>query len=130
MLNLIDKLAGWWLDWRMSNKVKNAPELQEFGLKKAEYDNNGFHLIASFPGLVMLADSAAEMLQANNAKNFVQFDMMPRLDRGKKPIRVTVQWASGMSPATKAAKLQDAWEQAVNLYPDIERLLDQSDFNR
>ena len=106
MLEMIDKLAGWWLDWRIGHAIAQHPELHEFGLKKAEFDENGFHVVASFPGVVVLADEAARMLNANGAENYVEFDMMPRLDRGMRPIRVTVQWADGMSPAQKAMMLE------------------------
>ena len=80
--------------------------------------------MASFPGVYLLADEAATMLEANNAKNYVQFDMMPRADRHLLPIRVTVQWADGKSPAQRVLELESAWMIAVNLYPDLERLLD------
>ncbi|HMN30824.1 MAG TPA: hypothetical protein PKE45_21905 [Caldilineaceae bacterium] len=46
------------------------------------------------------------MLNAANAENYLQFDMVPRLDRRLRPIRVTVQWANGMSPAQKVAMLE------------------------
>ena len=111
MFALIDRLAGWWLDWRTDREVaRNRQQLGEWKLQKAEFDHNGFHLIASFPGVVMLADEAAAMLQANNARNYVEFDMMPRLDRGLRPIRVTVQWVEGESPAEKAARLEEELE--------------------
>ena len=103
---LIDRLAGLWIDWRIGRAASNNPEIGEFKLQRAEFDENGFHMIASFPGVVMIADEAAAMLEANNAKNYVQFDMMPRLDRGKRPICVTVQWAWAESPAAKAARLE------------------------
>ena len=107
MLEMIDRLAGWWLDWRMDHAIAQHPELDEFSLEKAKFDENGFHVVASFPGVVVLADEAARMLDASNVENYIEFDMMPRLDRGKKPIRVTVQWANGMSPAQKAAMLEE-----------------------
>ena len=106
MLEMIDRLAGWWLNWRMDHTIAQHPELDEFGLKKAEFDENGFHLIASFPGVVVLADEAARMLDASDVENYIEFDMMPRLDRGLPPVRVTVQWANGMSPAQKVAMLE------------------------
>lgn len=106
MLALIDILAGLWLNWRMDREVNRNNRVGEMNLQKVEFDENGFHLIASFPGVVLLADEAAAMLNANNAENYVEFDMMPRLDRGKRPIRVTVAWANGESPAAKAARLE------------------------
>lgn len=124
MLDLIDKLAGWWLDWRIDRAVAKNPKLQKAGFEKAVFDENGFHLVASFPGVYLLADEATRMLKANNAKNYVQFDMLPRADRHLPPIRVTVQWASGKSPAQRVLELESVWTTAVNLYPDLESLLD------
>lgn len=123
MLEFIDRLAGWWMGWRMDRAIARNPELQKAGFKKAEVDENGFHLIMSFPGVYLLADEAAAMLEANNAKNYVQFDMMPRVDRHLEPIRVTVQWAVGKSPAQRVLELESAWEQAINFYPDLENLI-------
>ena len=107
MLEMIDRLAGWWLDWRTDHAIAQHSELHEFGLKKAEFDESGFHVVASFPGVVVLADEAARMLDASDVENYIEFDMMPRLDRGLPPVRVTVQWANGMSPAQKAAMLEE-----------------------
>jgi hypothetical protein len=116
MLTLIDRLAGWWLDWRISRAVAKNPKLQQAGFKRAEVDKNGFHLVASFPGVYLLADEAAAMLEANNAKNYVQFDMMPRIDRQLPPIRVTVQWAEGKSPAQRVLELESALESFLDDY--------------
>lgn len=124
MLDLIDKLAGWWLDWRIDRAVARNPELQQAGFKRAEFDANGFHIVASFPGVYLLADEATRMLEANNAENYVQFDMLPRADRHLPPIRITVQWAVGKSPGQRVLELESAWATAVNLYPRLENLLD------
>jgi len=120
---MIDRLAGWWLDWRIDRAVARNPELQKAGFKRAEVDENGFHLVASFPGVYLLADEAAAMLEANNAENYVQFDMLPRADRHLRPIRITVQWAKGKPPAQRVEELESAWTTAVNLYPDLESIL-------
>lgn len=114
MLKIIDRLAGLWLDWRMDQESVKNPVMKEFDLKKAEFDENGFHAIASFPGIAILADEAANMLTASSAKNYLEFDMMPRLDRGLRPIRVTVQWAEGESPAAQAEHLRQELESLKN----------------
>lgn len=124
MLNLIDRLAGWWLDRRTARAVATSGALQRAGFKRAEFDENGFHLIASFPGVTILADQAAALLDANNAENYVQFDMLPRADRHLKPIRITVQWAKGKSPAQRVLELESAWMTAINLYPSLDNLLE------
>jgi hypothetical protein len=110
MLKWLDLLAAWWLNWRTDQAARNDPLIQELGIQKVQYDESGFHLIASFPAVTTLADEAAALLGANEAENYVQFDMMPRVDRGKRPIRVTVQWADGESPASKAARLEKELE--------------------
>lgn len=113
MFQLIDKLAGWWIDWRMSQISKGDPDLENFkklDIKDIKINQDGFDLFAVSPAIAILAEEAAGMLQANNAKNYVQFDMMPRVDRRMKPIRVTVQWKNGESPAAKAARLEEEVE--------------------
>jgi hypothetical protein len=106
MLKWLDLLAAWWLNWRTDRAARNNPLVQELGIRKAQFDETGFHLVASFPAVTTLADEAAALLGANQAENYVQFDMMPRIDRGRRPIRVTVQWADGESPASKVARLE------------------------
>lgn len=119
MLNWIDHLAGRWLAWRTDRAVARSPALQKAGFLKAEFDENGFHLVGSFPGVWLLADEAAKMLDVNYAKNYVQFDMMPRADRHLPPIRVTVQWAHGKSPGERVIEMEALWAAALNLYPDL-----------
>lgn len=105
-LDLIDKLAGWWLDWRTGRELAKDSELRQFNLKKYEETPDGYNILAIAPAVAIIADQAAELLEVNNAKNYIQFDMQPRLDRGLRPIRITVQWAGGEMPAAKAARLE------------------------
>jgi hypothetical protein len=105
MLHLIDRLAGRWLDWRTDRKVRKNPDLQDFKVHSLDVTGKSVELVASTHAVAMMADQAATFLNENDAENYVQFDMMPRLDRGLRPIRVTVQWANGLSPAVRAAKL-------------------------
>lgn len=106
ILDMIDRMAGRWMDWRTGQKLEKDSELREFNLKRFDQTPEGYTIMATAPGIAILADQAAQLLVANNAKNYVQFDMLPRLDRDLRPIRVTVQWAGGESPATKAARLE------------------------
>lgn len=106
-MNLIDRFAEWWLAKSTERYIKHNPEISEkFQLKRAEFTPGGMDILMLCPDIVMLANEAAALLRKNNAKNYVQFDMMPRLDKGVKPIRVTIQWAEGMSPAVKNAELE------------------------
>lgn len=69
-----------------------------------------------------IAQDMASLLNKNNAKNYIELDVMPRLDRNLRPIRLTVQWSDGLSPAAKAAQLEAWREDAINLYPELEKL--------
>lgn len=113
MAHMIDSLAGKWLDWRMGSAINADPELEEMQFKRMEVTEGGYTLVAMHPAIAVLAADAAQLLNDAKAENYVQFDMMPRLDRGIRPIRVTVAWANGLSPATKAARLQEKQDAAI-----------------
>lgn len=127
VLQLIDRAAGKWLDWRLDNHIHSDDELAGMGFTKAELDDeqvlfkkaevteDGFQATYIAPSVAFLAHEAALMLDKSNARNYVQFDMMPRLDRGLRPIRVTVAWAHGVSPALRAAKMEMALRNAVGM---------------
>lgn len=106
MLTLIDKLAGWWLDWRFKQFAEIPTELGNFELKKVVLEDDGLTVEGVSPVVAVLAEQAAMMLQKGNAENYLEFDMMPRLDRGLKMIRVTVQWAHGKSPAQRVTEYE------------------------
>ena len=113
MLEIIDRLACWWIDWRMDRDARSNPAFEEVGLKKMSATPGGWEATFITPAAVIIADEMAAMLDRANAENFVQFDFMPRLDRGKRPVRVTVQWVRGMSPAEKCAMLEEKLTQAT-----------------
>jgi len=127
MLRMIDRLAGWWLDWRMDRIIKNHPAAQELGLKRAEVDETGYEIIVTSPDIIYLADQAADLLESQGAENYVQFDMMPRADRGLRPIRVTVQWAHGQSPAQKVVSLKGRVEELAEALKLFARAADDWD---
>lgn len=106
MKNFLDRLAGWWLDWRTDQAAKSNPVFDELQLKRATYENGRMDIVAIAPGILALADEAAGYLQACKAENFVEFDMMPRLDRGMRAVRVTIQWADRFSPAQRIAQVE------------------------
>ena len=103
MLHLIDKLAGAWFDWR-ARRVSGNPEL--VSLNNVELNEDGLTVTGFSPAIAVLADGAAAMLEHHNAKNFVEFDMYPRLDRGMQPVRVAVAWANGEMPSAKCVRLE------------------------
>jgi hypothetical protein len=58
--------------------------------------------LLSHPAAAILADECAAVLTKSGAENFVMFDMMS--EHG--PLRVTVQWAKGESPAEQNDRLK------------------------
>lgn len=107
MLHFIDKLAGAWFDWR-ARRVSGNPEL--VSLNNVELNEDGLTVTGFSPAIAVLADGAAAMLEHHNAKNFVEFDMYPRLDRGMQPVRVVVAWANGEMPSAKCIRLEREYE--------------------
>jgi len=107
----IDSIAYRWIDWRQELRVakmkREQPEFAEdMRLHKVIVGSNEWEMVMTHTTIYVLADEAAAFLDAHRAKNYVQFDMMPRLDRGGRPIRFTVQWATGESPASQNARLR------------------------
>lgn len=110
-LSLFDKIACAWMDYRQGRRItqmqKTNPELAgDFGLHKLTVGGGEMEIVMIHPAIYILAEEAAAFLTDSHADNYVQFDMMPRIDRGLRPIRFTVQWANGESPATKAVRLE------------------------
>jgi hypothetical protein len=112
LMNMIDRLAGAWMNWRVSRNIATSddPEITKFRVKGIELTEEQGRWDAAIrveaPGLTMLAGEAAALLGAVNAENFFQFDGMPPPHIAKYPVRITLQWARGMSPAEKCAKLE------------------------
>lgn len=122
-LHWLDCLAGHWLDLRTTQAVKNDPELTQMEFVRAETTPIGADITVMAPSVVILADEAAALLNKQNVENYLTFEMMPRLDRGKKPIRVTVQWASRLSPERKAAKFAEELRGLESFHPRAMKLM-------
>lgn len=105
VLEILDAIATHWLQWRTDRMIAKDPNAQA-KFKKMAFDESGMNATFIHESIALLANDAAAMLNAANADNYLQFDMMPRLDRCMRPIRVTVQWANGESPADQNARLR------------------------
>lgn len=113
MLHFIDKLAGKWIDWRMRRTADVDPEYKELGIRRVQVTEEGvFEGTFITPAAAIIAEQMARMLNIADAENYVQFDFLPRLDRGLHMVRVTVSWASGELPAAKASRLEEELEGA------------------
>lgn len=125
MLQLIDAIALWWLNWRYDHKIKSfSAEHPEYGLelKKAVIAEDGMYVCGTSPAIAYLAAEAAKMLDRANASNYTQFDLVPHIASELRAVRVTVQWANGMSPAMRADKLADAGAGLITSLADIYKL--------
>lgn len=106
----VSKLFAHLLRLSLNIMIAKDPAAQAT-FKKASFDETGMSATFIHENIAILANDAAAMLNAANADNYLQFDMVPRLDRGMRPIRVTVQWANGESPADQNARLRKEIEQ-------------------
>jgi hypothetical protein len=113
MVNWIDKLAGWWLDGRTRANIRgfNAENKASFRKFNAEIDEDGNYTINAFvehPSVAILAEDACAILEDAGGANYLEISLMPRIDKGRRPIVLTLRWWSGMTPAEKAGKLETA----------------------
>ncbi len=107
IFRLLDGLAGHWLDWRLGCLVREHTAIDSVRYERTGVDRATFKITAAHESIALLASDAATLLQEHDAENFVQFDMMGRVDQTKRPIRVTVQWADRLSPIEKIALLEE-----------------------
>ncbi|RKY07991.1 MAG: hypothetical protein DRP56_04835 [Planctomycetota bacterium] len=68
--NILDHLACNWLDRRQQQTIDELPEefQQDFKLHKAQMADHKFDIMASHPGVAVLADEAAALLNEANAE--------------------------------------------------------------
>ena len=105
VLDFLDKAAGNWLDWRRDQAAKKM-DIPPVDILNVQLSNAGMEAVLEHPAIAYLADEASALLDKANARNYLQIDLMPRADRGTNMIRVTIQRAEGMSPATKNIMLE------------------------
>jgi hypothetical protein len=107
MLILLDNIAKFWLRCRTKWAIDHNPEFEQYklDLEKVEITAQGIDIILNSPAIAIIAEQAAGLLERNNSKNYFQFDCFPHAGGNVKPVRITVQWVEGMSPAQKNAQL-------------------------
>jgi hypothetical protein len=125
LLDLVDRLAMAWINRRMDQEVaelKKEPGYESIQLRKAEFDENGWSMDMVHRDVAILAASAAEMLTKQNAKNYVQMVMYPKVDM--QPVEVTVRWYwGGLTPAQLNSQLQDELDAAKAFHPRAMKLI-------
>jgi hypothetical protein len=88
ILSLIDRIAGTWLDWRTEQVVRSSTI--NLGIKKVEVGHDGLEMVLMGPAVFTFAEQCAAILNQQNAENYVETHIQPRLDRGLRPIRLTI----------------------------------------
>lgn len=102
-----EALIARWINWRMDRRIKQAiksGEMSDVELKRFKIDGKDMEILMAHPGVLSMVEQASKFLKAHNAENYVEFDLIPRLASDLRAIRVTVQWAGGLSPAAKNAE--------------------------
>lgn len=68
----------------------------------------------TMPNVAMLAAECTELLKVHDAKNYVQFDMIPRAELEVPGYRVTVQRIDGKSPAQRVIEMEKQVDEQRN----------------
>lgn len=104
MFDLLDVLVEKWLAYRYDKRVEQYNRENSLDFHKINATSGGIEAELAGNGVAILAEEASRLLDAAHAKNYVVFEMFPRLNRKIRPIRVTVQWMYKLSPHQKAQK--------------------------
>lgn len=115
MFRLIDSLSSAWLNWRVSRVAKKSGQ-SPVSIRQFSFKDGDFEMLAHHEMLATFADSMAELLVKSDAPNYVSFDVWGRSvlkHAGRRPIRITLQWAHRESPESAARKLREACEEIV-----------------
>lgn len=107
---ILDRLAYWWIDWRHERWVRRTPEIKkavdDLGLRRFEICDGRYETTFVTEAAAFIANEMAQLLTEAGAENYVEFDMLPKLERKLPPVRVTIQWANGESPAAQNERLR------------------------
>lgn len=94
----------------MSEAKVWTDEQHEPGIKRIEsnVDSDGatVNVYGVLPNVLAMVAECTELLDSHQAKNYVEFDLIPRYETKLPGYRVTVQRMEGMSPAEKATALE------------------------
>lgn len=127
MINILDHVAASWLNWRTVQSIKNDPSFQGVELERANFEkeDDKIRMLMNHPSICYLAEEAASLLKELGAENYVEFNFSPNIDKALKPVRVTVQWAEGLSPAAKNVELDRKLSRLQGAVDDLLRLIEE-----
>lgn len=108
---LIDLAAYSWIHWHSERQYRNSPDFEEVKLLRSELKPGDWRFDMQHGMVGEMCEAFAAFLDSANAKNHVQFDLFPKLSSARQPIRITVQWAGGLSPSAVNAILRETMEE-------------------
>lgn len=117
-----EELEEWtrvYRQWSNDRFFKENPEL--FELNQLHMEPGELSIKAFSPMVAVIAEEAAKMLEANNAKNYLEMEFIPRVARNLRSIRMTVRWSNGRMPGQEVARLKEEFGRLDSL---IERIGD------
>jgi hypothetical protein len=110
---MLNKLRQWYMDRR----AKQAAEAAGIAFKKVELSPDELKVVVEAPALFVIAEQGAELLNKANAANYVEYTMYAA--NVGRWLRMTVQWAHGLSPAEKARELEAQLAQKEERYQQL-----------
>lgn len=108
---VLDLAAQLWLNWHAEHQYRNSPDFEEVKLLRSEIKPGDWRFDMQHSIVGPMCEAFADLLDSASAKNHLQFDLFPKVSSTRKPVRITVQWAGGLSPSRVNAILREAMEQ-------------------
>ena len=111
MLNLLDKLAVKYVEWRYDRQVAQYGEKHhDIQLKRAStlIDEGDVivEAVMNHPGIMLFAADMVQALKECGADNYITFDFLP-IASEQKLVEVTIGWSDKLTPAKKVAMLEE-----------------------
>jgi hypothetical protein len=104
--------------------MKKFPQFEEAVIEDMKLGKDGLSATISHSGVAQIAAEMAEILEATNCKNYLQFVLYPMLKRGIRPVEVTLRWYwGGKTPAQKATELETELDAAKAFHPRAMKLI-------
>lgn len=103
------------IEWRKKNDPEWVEMTQMYVHSAKVTERDGIDLTLKAKIVAHMANELAGMLVEQGAENYVQTDMFS--PDHKRPVRFTVQWATGESPAEQNARLRKELAELKALLP-------------
>jgi len=106
LLSKVDGLAGRWLNWRTWQEIKAEAKDEAELLSLEASREKGIELSVTHPNVANLFLELVSYLQSQDAPNFVQVEVKPRINVGKRNVVITVAYSDGEMPGAQCVRLR------------------------